>query len=93
MNRLPLLVPNGTPAVTGPVCGTCRHFFGQGHPPIEGTTQPDLSKTVGQCRGAPPWPLFVGMGPQGPLVGLAIFPNVLDSSPPCGLYAEVNHDG
>lgn len=89
MNRLPLLAPNGQPAATGLRCGTCRHFHEQGHPPLPGTQTPDLSQTVGQCRGMPPSPIFVGMGEQGPMVGLAIYPTVLDGSAPCGLYASV----
>lgn len=66
-----------TGIITPALCGNCA--FGQ-------TIKEDLK--VVECRGMPPTPVIMGMGPQGPAIGL-LRARMDRAERACALYARV----
>ncbi len=62
------------PLIQPPLCGNCA--FAE-------TVKEDLNLV--QCEGAPPTPVILGMGPQGPVVNI-LYPRVIRAHKPCALW-------
>ena len=75
-NLLPTPVVNGTtlPIIGAHNCGNCN--FGD-------MLKEDL--TMVECHGAPPTPVILGMGPQGPAIGI-LWPRLPRSMRSCALW-------